>query len=444
MPSKGYLKEILVLAVWMLSVAYVLAIPAQSEFTLLLCALVPAFVSYFLLVKNVREIPFTQKALLIAIVAGILVRVFGLFFFPLLSDDIYRFIWDGRLWHLGLNAYAYLPTGIEQDFADKAELLREMNSPEYFTVYPPVSQLLFYLSSWSVLGIKGAAIILKSFFLMADLVTLFFGLKLLRILKLSPSCILIYWLNPLIVIEGVGNLHLEMVMIAFLAMALVWFAQKKYFIALILLALSVGVKLLSLLIFPFLWLLMPRELRVKAILVFGLASVVIFSPILLGLNFAEFLSSIDLYFRKFEFNASIYYLLRSVGQWISGYNLIAYVGPGLALVFLGSYYKIWRKSWQNPILSLFTVLLVYYLLATTVHPWYLSMLLFCSVFVPFRSIWLWSALIMLTYINYSYVPYYEQLWIVSLEYLILFAMIYSERGLWVNSRLYKTWNELSS
>ena len=49
-----------------------------------------------------------------------------------------------------------------------------------------------------------------------------------------------------------------------------------------------------------------------------------------------FFQSIDLYYRKFEFNAGLYYLLRFVGQWATGYNLIRWLGPGLALLALST------------------------------------------------------------------------------------------------------------
>ena len=54
-------------------------------------------------------------------------------------------------------------------------------------------------------------------------------------------------------------------------------------------------------------------------------------PLLNGVFVQNFGDSIGLYFQKFEFNASVYYLLRWVGYQTKGYNLIATIGPRLAL-----------------------------------------------------------------------------------------------------------------
>jgi len=67
---------------------------------------------------------------------------------PALSDDYFRFIWDGKLFVNGINPYLSIPSEIiNTDLAKTAglsqELYKGLNSPEYFSVYPPVNQLLF-------------------------------------------------------------------------------------------------------------------------------------------------------------------------------------------------------------------------------------------------------------------------------------------------------------
>src|SRR5690606_9444468 len=129
-------------------------------------------------------------------------------------------------------------------------------------------------------------------------------------------------------------------------------------------------------------------------------------------------SSLNLYFRRFEFNASLYYLLREIGTLILGYNPIALIGPFLALVAL---LRILFFSWSGRInLSLperwLFVLTAYLLCATTVHPWYVIPLVVLSVLTRFRFPMIWSALLPLTYLAYGQVPFYENLWVVVLEY----------------------------
>ena len=416
------------LIVWLCAILYTLIIPSQSDFQLLAIGFPLAIVTYLYCIWS-KPI---GKKLKWLIIAGIIARLVSIFFFPQLSDDIYRFIWDGRVAHNGMQPYAYLPIDIVKQVPSltDGDILSKMNSPEYYTVYPPVSQLVFYLSSWLGLSIEISSILMKSIFLISELTTLFFSLKVLRWLKLSPSNILIYWLNPLIIIEGIGNLHFEVVMIGFLSVSIYCWFTARHYRAIIFLALSVGSKLLSLLILPYLLWQIRWKYGIKVLVIFIAASLLIFSPLFIGLNYDEFLSSIDLYFRKFEFNAGLYYVLRWLGFQVTGYNLIAYIGPLLGLSFM--IITLWitiKEKTKTPITFLYLVMLTYLLLATTIHPWYLSIPLFCSIFIRSKVAVVWSCLIWLTYINYSYPEYHENLYVVAFEYFTLgFYMMYERKN----------------
>ncbi len=412
------------IVLWLCSIIYILVFPSQSDFEMLALGFPLAFLTYFFFIWSNPA----GKKISYLILAGLLARIVAIFFFPELSDDIYRFVWDGRITHNGMQPYAYLPIDIVQQVPSLAEgnILAKMNSPEYFTVYPPVSQFIFYLSSWIGLSVEFSSVLMKIFFFLAECLTLFFAVKILRHLKIVMSSILIYWLNPLIIIEGIGNLHFEIIMIAFLSASIYyWTIGKKYW-AMIFLALSVGSKLLSLLILPYLLWQIRWKQGIKVLAVFMLALLVVFLPLILGLNYGEFLSSIDLYFRKFEFNAGIYYLLRWIGFQLSGYNLITYIGPILGMLFIClTLYLTIKEKTKSLFAYLFVIILLYLLFATTVHPWYLSIPIFCSVFIRSRMAILWSSLIWLTYINYSYEVYNENLAVVATEYfLLLLYLVY--------------------
>lgn len=412
------------LVFWLCAMLYLLIVPSQSDFLLLAIGFPIAFLSYFYLLRYKPKV----KKLTWLIIIGCIARVVSIFFFPELSDDIYRFVWDGRIAHNGMQPYAYLPIEIVKQIPSLADgdILSKMNSPEYYTVYPPVSQVIFYLGSWLGISMGTSSILMKIIFCLAESITLLYALKILSFLKKAPSNILIYWLNPLIIIEGVGNLHFEIIMIAFLTIAIYkWLLEQRNW-AMIFLALSVGSKLLSLLVLPYLLWQIRWKKGLEVLGVFIIALLVIFSPLLLGLNYGEFLSSIDLYFRKFEFNAGIYYLLRWMGFKISGYNLIAYIGPILGLTFMcTAFYLTIKEKMKNLFAYLFLIMLLYLLLATTLHPWYLSIPIFCSIFIRSRAAIVWSSLIWLTYINYSFIEYHENLLVVAIEYILLFGyMLY--------------------
>ncbi|MDA0719344.1 MAG: mannosyltransferase, partial [Bacteroidetes bacterium] len=136
-----------------------------------------------------------------------------------------------------------------------------------------------------------------------------------------------------------------------------------------------------------------------------------------------------LWFTKFEFNASIYYVLRWIGfQW-KGYNLIAQIGPALSLITALSIfylsYRVWTQK-SNIYQAMMGSILIYLLCATTVHPWYWTTVLALSILTQSRIGLLGSMLVFLSYTAYGEELVQESwLWL-SLEYLLLFAYLFWE------------------
>ena len=407
---------------------YIAFVPTQSDFIEIILAFGIAFTGYsylsFFSTTKTRQI----------LGLGLIIRIGTLFAFPNLSDDIYRFVWDGQLIAQGMNPYGYLPSDIISDLEGSywQKLLSNMNSPDYFTIYPPFTQLIFYISTLAGENIWWNSFIIKVCFLVAEIFTFLGIVRLLEHLKKNTSLAAIYFLNPLIIVEGIGNLHFEIIMASFLVWAIYYTVVKeKIAIGALLFTLSIASKLLPLMFLPYFLFKLSNKNKIRFFSAGLLFMALAFLPIIIGLDFANFGSSIDLYFQKFEFNAGVYYLMRHIGQLWSGYNLIHYIGPllGFTAVLL-----IFKKAYSSSNYSLqefldftFFSFCSYLLLATTVHPWYLVIPVMLSVFVRFRFAVIWSFLIMLSYINYSYDPYFENLWIVGLEYVLVFGMLVYEQ-----------------
>jgi hypothetical protein len=366
-------------------------------------------------------------------------RLLFLLGIPVLSDDYFRFIWDGRLLAAGYNPYLYLPSAlINSSIASDAQLDRMlfegMNSPYYFTVYPPLNQTMFGVAAWLAgRNTLGTVILLRSFIILAE--AGIFWMMLHPVKTVSPlihkkqgnQFALIYALNPLVIVELTGNLHFEAVTLFFVLLAVRWLnrplqGDKYYSASAVALGLGVAVKLLPLLFLP----LFIKRLGIKKGLIYsaitGGVLLVLFLPFISLELFLNFAKSLDLYFQKFEFNASFYYLLREVGYWLTGYNIIQLLGPFLSLTTLISI--IWiafqRRSFLEKMLFSLTV---YFLLATTIHPWYITALV---AFGALTGRWyplVWSALLPLTYVAYSSVPYCENLRIVALEYILVLGCL---------------------
>ena len=401
--------------------------PQQNEFGLIILPYIACFACYTWLSSKSPSIT-TKKILALAIVA----RCILFFAFPNLSDDIYRFVWDGRLAHLGINPMTVLPSkvvGIDPNLSDA--LFGQLNSPEYFTVYPPFSQWVFYASTFIPTdGLRAELLIMRGIILLFELFSLYGIIKLLKFLGQDSSLVSWYGLNPLVIIEVTGNLHFEGVMICFMIWGLYFLFRSNMLASGLFWGLSILTKLLPLMFMPLIWFSQKRS----SVLRFGMLTMIVlllgFGPYLIysvnaGTGFTD---SLDLYMRKFEFNASIYYLLRGLGYGIYGYNLIHILGPVLAMVVMSAIiytaYRYGKNSERHRvILLMFFSFCIFLFGSMTVHPWYLCVPIALSCFVKFRFAIVWSFLIFLTYINYSYTPYFENLWIVATEYLIVICVL---------------------
>ena len=367
---------------------------------------------------------------------------------PNLSQDFYRFIWDGQLILDGINPYLSVPN----DFSP-ALSLRQQNliegmgslSAGNFTSYPPVNQLLFAISTFlGGKGILGSVIAMRVFIILADLGTLYFGRKLLLKLNLPGHQIFWFILNPFIIIELTGNLHFEGVMLFFLTWSIYLLHQKKWIWSAILLGISVSIKLLPLLFLSLLlnYFIKNRKIENSDIpslnfkkllgyyLMVGLIVLASFLPFFSSEFISNFSASIALWFQKFEFNASVYYVIRWIGFQLKGYNIIASAGKILPLlvILILSGLAFFRRNYsiQKLIETMLMGVSAYFFLATTVHPWYIATPLLLSVFTKFRFALVWSFLVMLSYSAYTKNGFQENYWLIAVEYILVIGIFLLE------------------
>ncbi|MFD0977627.1 polyprenol phosphomannose-dependent alpha 1,6 mannosyltransferase MptB [Salinimicrobium gaetbulicola] len=383
------------------------------------------------------------------VAATILFRLVFLFSIPNLSQDFYRFLWDGKIFLQGLNPYLsipaeYLPTG-DLPFPGANELITGMGSLSAGnpTNYPPLNQVLFALSAF--IGGKSilvSVVTLRTIIIAADIGILYFGRKLLRSINLPENRIFWFLLNPFVIIELTGNLHFEGVMIFFLLAALYFLTQKKWVWSAVFLACSVSVKLIPLLFLPLFFKRLGSKKAFQYYLVVAFLILLFFLPFISSRFFENYFASINLWFQKFEFNASIYYLVREIGFLMEGYNIIQIAGPLLGfLVFCGVLILAFSRKntdLKNLSTSMLFAMSLYLFLATTVHPWYLATPLILSIFTPYRYMLVWSFTVILSYFAYSHPDFNENLWVVGLEYLLVFGFMaweFSKKGLLKGTRI---------
>ncbi len=372
--------------------------------------------------------------------AALLFRLLWLPATPALSDDFYRFRWDGLLVSHGHNPFAETPQQLLASLpADSAalplaelrRLLPHLNSPAYFSVYPPVCQAL-YGGAVRVFPTSqtGFLLVVRGALLLADAGAAALLLWLLPLAGWPARRALAYLLHPLVVVEVIGNVHMEGVVVCFLLLTGALLVRRRTRLAAGALALAVATKLLPLLALP----LLARQLgrrRFRWFLGVLAGSLgLLFLPLLSWRLLLHFGLSLDLYFQSFEFNASVFYLLLALGKWLTGHDLVGGLGP---LVGAGAIYLAFRlaRGAGRPRLAAVPQLVLltlsgYFALATIVHPWYLVPLVALSCFSPLRYARGWAGLVVLSYAAYRTSAYTESGLLLALEYGVVLAWATSE------------------
>lgn len=371
---------------------------------------------------------------------GILFRLIFLLSTPLLSQDFFRFLWDGMLLSNGLNPYEATPDLLNQTaplFSTpfSQELYKGMGalSAEHYSNYPPINQLSFYLAS--LIGgnsILANIISIRVLLILSDLGIFWFGIKLLDYLNRSKKRIGLYFLNPLIIVELTGNLHWEGLMVFFFIFGLyLIFVKNQWKWATIPMAISVASKLIPLLILPLFW----RFLKPKKSMLFGLLILLclflFFVPFFLGAdNLSHYLNTIGLWFNRFEFNGSIYYVIRAIGYEVKGYNIIRKLGTVSPYIILGivAVFTFIRNNKTPHVLltGMLFCLSCYFFIATTVHPWYIVSLVSLAIFTNYSYPLIWSALVVLSYATYGNPDFNENYYLIGLQYGIVYGVFLLE------------------
>ena len=399
------------------------------------------FGCYYLILKqlNIKEQHLTYLAI------GL--RLIFIFAIPNLSQDFYRFIWDGRLILSGFNPYLTTPNDLmvsQPDLFPQMKLLFDGMGPlsaGHYSNYPPMHQLPFIIAAlFSKHSVLGAVVILRFLLIGADLGILFYGKKLLQKLQLPSKNIYWYILNPLVIIELTGNLHFEGLMLFFFVMALYYIHTKKWHLAALTMALSIAVKLVPIISLPLFLNKLGWKKSFRFYLSVGGVFILLFLPFLSGGFIKNYSATIGLWFSNFEFNASFYYFLKWVLKATSKLDLIHSMGiVVMSVLVLQISYQLVRNKIKTTalILSILWILSGYYFISTTVHPWYIISLLLLSIYTNYRYTLVWSYTIIFSYFAYGQFNVYENSFILCLEYVPVFFVFSRELKLKSMKRLPK-------
>jgi len=149
---------------------------------------------------------------------------------PMLETDYQRYLWDGAVGAHGINPYRYAPGDVASDAivgndagmlhslaVDGKGVLAKINHPGLSTIYPPVAQMCFALAYLiDPFGVTGWRLVL----LLADVITAFLLIHLLKVMGLPVAQVIWYTWNPLLLRETYSSLHMDMLVLPILVAAL--------------------------------------------------------------------------------------------------------------------------------------------------------------------------------------------------------------------------------
>jgi hypothetical protein len=346
-----------------------------------------------------------------AMILGVaaLIRFMFVFRLPELSDDIYRYLWDGLQMVLGNNPYALAPAVVLPQNPEAAEILASVNQPELVTIYPPGAQMVFLWAAVLSRRVWG----FKCLLTLMDIGSCAMIIRLLLRYEMPAVRSILYAWHPLVVLEISGSGHIDAAGIFFFFLSLLTtatglcspsshFKSKNRFTVILsgaFYAWSCLIKLFPVLFFPLL--LKHTARRNRPLFLAGSLA----GGLLLSLPFLPHLknmcATLFQYARHWEFSGLSFFCLRRLG--ISG-DLTRWI---LITVFLIAASAIWMKAPGNLSPSgrrntpagffypLYGINLAFLFLSPTLHPWYALYLTSTLPFVgePAGFILSWSVLL---------------------------------------------------
>ncbi len=153
----------------------------------------------------------TKHALLLILGLGIALRGYVLLFDPLLSSDIYRYIWDGRVQAAGINPYRYFPAQDVLSYLRDTKIFPNINRADYaVTIYPPVAEFFFLV----VTRLGESVTVMRLALLGCEAVSVTVILLLLSRMNRPAARVVAYVWHPLPIWEIASSGHVDALMVA--------------------------------------------------------------------------------------------------------------------------------------------------------------------------------------------------------------------------------------
>lgn len=411
-----------------------------------------SFGFYFAALEWTRKLPresaSNRKTVYWIIFIGIFSRIA---FFPshlIQETDPYRYVWDGQAVVKGVNPYEYSP---EDAFSNQLlsagkqapvviETFQKINHAGIKTIYPPVAQELFALSQWvTPWKLDGWRFII----LFAEIGILAVLALTLKKFNLRQEWVLLYAWSPLILKEFSNSLHLDVFAVLFLALTLWAVINQRFLWSFSLLALATGIKLFSFVLVPLIfiwgWRKEPKQILIGTALFLAILTGIYLPFVTAGSSLFEGLAR---FAGEWHVNAGVFSLIKAWclqvpvfaihAEWLSRATAAAMF---LTLLFLSAKW-LWKQESPEAFLKACLVVVSgLFFLAPTGNPWYFTWVIPFLLFLPRRSLILFSGLVFLYYLDFYFVYQGRPqlfMWVKFFEYSVFYSFLGWE--LWDTSR----------
>jgi alpha-1,6-mannosyltransferase len=364
-----------------------------------------AFILYLVVILKVSKLIPDRRNIMIVLCSAVIFRLILLPSIPVHENDIYRYIWDGKVALSGINPYKYPPIQasikptsekLQSDF-EKLKSMRDEDPKSYWsisfkdvsTIYPPMAQAIF---AFAALIAPGSVLFMKFLFVLFDTGVIFLLLIILKELKQNLLYVAVYAWNPLVLKEFANSGHYDSLAIFCVMIAAYMLIRKRWLFSGTVLGLGALTKFYPLIFIPFL--LIKKQFKAFFVSIF-----IIVAGYLVFFAWGEtgclsVFSGFKTYTKEWVNNGFIYSLVSSLISSVSLNRII------LSKIICGIIYIIiWIGIYVNDrtvIEKMFLAVTSLFLLSPVGFPWY-----FCWI-IPFLCIYRRMSLIALSYFLICY------------------------------------------
>ncbi len=365
-------------------VAWAAGAPPPTRIAWHLASFGVAFAAYLVALAASRGV--SRRGLLICLAAALAWRVALVAAPPLLSNDINRYVWEGRVQQHGGNPYRWS----DRPESKRWDALRDpvyegLNHKDYTAVYPP----LFVLATRGVVAVHDSFTAMKAFLVLCELLTLALLARMLQHRRLPPERLLILAWSPLALVEIAGSGHNEAFGMLWLTLALVALELDRPLVS----ALAAGAGLLSKYLPGLVAAAWARRYRPWHVAAAAAACVPLVLLYLDESSRRTMLLSLSKYSEFWRFNETLFAPLAAL---LGGHA--AAVRGGALLTLALALWLAWRRA--EPVAAATAVVVASLLLSPNVLPWYALWLLPLLVVRDEPAALLFTGTVSLAYLVY--------------------------------------------